>query len=245
MDIYNKFKLTDINALLRTNEVEIINYIENKYENSSTIKSKLCGIYKCYKVLNIKSDLFKTKIEEYKYKTETQRDKEKDDNKKDANEGDKMIEEFKKHYEELEQKIKNNLSLLTEWKQEAQLFCLTKLYLEYGVLRSSEIINCLITDNDDNDKINYINIKSKNLVINIHKNDEKGPKIIELDDEFLKYIIPGLDKYLISNKNRDLYKSSSSFAKFFSNIFSYNVYDLRRAISSKTIAEGITSKIKS
>jgi hypothetical protein len=31
-----------------------------------------------------------------------------------------MIEEFKKHYEELEQKIKNNLSLLTEWKQEAQ-----------------------------------------------------------------------------------------------------------------------------
>jgi hypothetical protein len=87
-----------------------------------------------------------------------------------------MIEEFKKHYNELEQKIKNNLSLLTEWKQEAQLYCLLKLYLEYGVLRSSEIINSLITDNDDNDKINYINIKSKNLVINIHKNDKKRTK---------------------------------------------------------------------
>ena len=123
---------------------------------------------------------------------------------------------------------------LTEWKQN----------LEYGVLRSSEIINCLITDNDDNNKINYINIKSKNLVINIHKNDKKGPKIIELDKTFLKYIKPGLDKYLISNKNGELYKNSSSFAKFFTNIFSYNVYDLRRAISSKTIAEGITSKIK-
>ena len=36
----------------------------------------------------------------------------------------------------------------------------------------------------------------------------KGPKIIELDDTFLKYIKPGLDKYLISNKNRELYKSS-------------------------------------
>jgi hypothetical protein len=41
------------------------------------------------------------------------------------------------------------------------------------------IISCLITDNDDNDKINYNNIKSKNLVINNHKNDKKGPKVIE------------------------------------------------------------------
>jgi len=245
IDVYNHFKLTDINALLRTNEAEIIHYIENKYEKSLTIKSKLCGIYKCYKVLNITSDLFKNKIEEYKYKTETQRDKEKDMNKKDTDEGNKLIEQFKKHYNELEQKIKNNLLLLSEWKQEAQLFCLLKLYLEYGVLRSSEIIDCLITDNDDNDKINYINIKSKKLVINIHKNDKKGPKIIELDNEFLKYIKPGLDKYLICNKNGLLYKSSSSFAKFFKNTFSeYNVYDLRRAICSRTIEEGITSKIK-
>jgi hypothetical protein len=29
---------------------------------------------------------------------------------------------------------------------------------------------------------------------------KKGPKIIESDDEFLKYIKPGLDKYLICNK---------------------------------------------
>ena len=245
MDVYNHFKLNNINELLRTNENEIIKYIETKYENSSTIKSKLCGIYKCYKVLNIKSDLFKNKIEEYKYKTQTQTDKAKNENKKDEDEGNKMIEEFEKHYKELEQKIKNDLSLLTEWKQEAQLFCLLKLYLQYGVLRSSEIINCLITDNDDNNKINYINIKTKNLVINIHKNDKKGPKIIELDDEFLKYIKPGLDKYLICNKNGLLYKNSSSFAKFFKNTFSeYNVYDLRRAICSRTIEEGITSKIK-
>ena len=65
MDVYNHFKLNNINELLRTNENEIIKYIETKYENSSTIKSKLCGIYKCYKVLNIKSNLFKNKIEEY------------------------------------------------------------------------------------------------------------------------------------------------------------------------------------
>ena len=57
MDVYNHFKPYNINELLRTNKTEIINYIEKKYEKSSTIKSKLCGIYKCYKVLNIKSDL--------------------------------------------------------------------------------------------------------------------------------------------------------------------------------------------
>jgi hypothetical protein len=176
MDVYNKFKVNDINNLLRTNEAEIINYIENKYEKSLTIESKLCGIYKCYRVLNITSDLFKNKIEEYKYKTETQRDKEKDMNKKDTDEGDKIIEQFKKHYEELELKIKNDLLLLSEWKQEAQLFCLLKLYLVFGVLRSSEIINCLITDNDDNNKINYINIKTKHLLLIIIKMIKKDQK---------------------------------------------------------------------
>ena len=78
--------LININELLRTNENEIVKYIEKKYENSSTIKSKLCGIYKCYKVLNIKSDLFKNNIEEYKYKTQTQTDKAKDANKKNEDE---------------------------------------------------------------------------------------------------------------------------------------------------------------
>ena len=39
MDVYNHFKLNNINELLRTKENEIIKYIETKYENSSTIKS--------------------------------------------------------------------------------------------------------------------------------------------------------------------------------------------------------------
>jgi hypothetical protein len=94
MDVYNKFKVNDINNLLRTKENEIVKYIETKYEISSTIKSKLCGIYKFYKVLNITCDLFKTKIKEYKYKSETHRDKKNDTNKKDEDDGNKLIEEF-------------------------------------------------------------------------------------------------------------------------------------------------------
>ena len=58
MDVYNNFKLNDINELLTSKENDIMIYLENKYKNSSTIKTKLCCIYKCYKVLNIKSDLF-------------------------------------------------------------------------------------------------------------------------------------------------------------------------------------------
>jgi hypothetical protein len=62
--------------------------------------------YKCCKVCNIKSDLFKSKIEDYKYKTQTQTDKAKDINEKDEDGGNKMIEEFEKHFEDLEQNIK-------------------------------------------------------------------------------------------------------------------------------------------
>jgi hypothetical protein len=101
-----------------------------------------------------------------------------------------MMEEFKKHYENLQQKIKNKTSLLTNWTQEAQLFCVLKHYLNFGVLRSKEILNCLITDTEKNSNINYIYIKNKILVINNHKNERKGPKTIDLDDTFLKYLKP-------------------------------------------------------
>jgi len=70
----------------KSKENEIVIYVLKKYKNSSTIKTKLCCIYKCYKVLNIKSDLFKNKIEEYKYKTQFQTDKAKDANKTDEDE---------------------------------------------------------------------------------------------------------------------------------------------------------------
>ena len=39
--------------------------------------------------------------------------------------------------------------------------------------------------------MNCINIKSKKLVINNHKNDRKGPKKIDLNETFLKYLKPG------------------------------------------------------
>jgi hypothetical protein len=51
--------------LLSTKEEDIINYLEKKYESISTIKSKLCAIYKVYKILNIAGQLFKNKFDYY------------------------------------------------------------------------------------------------------------------------------------------------------------------------------------
>jgi hypothetical protein len=39
--------------------------------------------------------------------------------------------------------------------------------------------------------------------------------IIDFDDTFLKYIKPGLDKYLIYNNKGELYQSSSAFVIMF------------------------------
>ena len=82
------------------------------------------------------------------------------------------------------------------------------------------------------------------MIINNHKNDKKGPKLIDLDDDFIKLLKHGSGEYLISNNKNQLYQSSSSFSKFFSNKFSFNVYDLRKSICSRVIAEGDTEKIK-
>ena len=46
-------------------EKEIIEYLEKEYKTTSTLKNKLCGMYKCYTLLNVESKLLKDKIESY------------------------------------------------------------------------------------------------------------------------------------------------------------------------------------
>ena len=48
------------------------------------------------------------------------------------------------------------------------------MYLTYGVLRPSEMIDCLITESDCEG--NHINVVTKQIVIHHHKNDRKGKK---------------------------------------------------------------------
>jgi len=234
--VYNYFKVEDIHELLSTKEQDIIHYLEEKYKSISTIKSKLCAMYKVYKLLNLTSELFKNKIEHYAYEQKINQDKHKELNKKTTQEGDAIIEYFENKLAELEFQEDN-------WTQQNQLYCILKIYLTYGVLRPSEILHCSVTESDCEG--NHINILTKKIVIHHHKNDRKGKKVIDIEDELVECLRKGLGKYLVTNQSDELYQSSSAFTKAFKKEFNdYTPYCLRKAISSAYIAEGDIEKIK-
>ena len=54
----------------------------------------------------------------------------------------------------------------------------------------------------------------------------------------------GLDKHLILSQKNELFKGTSSFSKLFNKYTNNNVYDLRKAISSKAIDEGNKESIE-
>jgi integrase len=231
--VFEYFKVQTIHELL---EQDIIDYIEEKYESISTIKSKLCAIYKVYKLLNLTSELFKNRIEHYAYEQTLHQDKHKELNKKTTQEGVAIIAYFENKLAELEFQEDN-------WTQQNQLYCILKIYLTYGVMRPSEIVDCSITEKDC--ECNHINVSTKQIVIHHHKNDRKGKKVIHIDDELVEYLRKGLGKYLVLNNNDKLYQSSSAFTKAFKTYFNdYTPYDLRRAISSRYIERGNVNEIK-
>ena len=241
--VYHHFKIEDMNELLKTKEQDIIDYIEKQYNNNSTIKSKLCSIYKAYKILNIESELFKNRIDHYATKQNIDKDKNKEATKKTTEEGEFIIKHFNDKLEELGKMVQTDTDLLNNWSQEVQLYCILKIYLTYGVLRPSELIDCKITDTDC--ESNHINVSTKQIVIHHHKNDRKGTKIIDIDDKKLLGILRvGLNKYVITNNHNELYQSSSAFTKLFNTKFGFNPYDLRKAISSKCIENGNVDEIK-
>ena len=249
--VHEHFKIDDMRVLLFTKEQDIINYIESNYTNNSTIKSKLCSVYKAYKILEIEGNLFKQRIDFYATKQTLKQEETKEENKKSVEEGDAIVEHFKNHLENLGKTIQNDTSendnaMINNWSVEVQLFCVLKLYLTYGVLRPSELINCLICDCDGDDTTNYINLNKKQIVINNHKNDRKGKKVIDIssDKKLLGILRKGIDQFLVTNQQGELYQSSSAFSKVFMKYFEHNVYDLRKAISSKCIAEGNIEEIK-
>ena len=138
-----------------------------------------------------------------------------------------------------------NQTKFSKWDTHKQLYCVLKIYLLCGVLRPRELIYVKIMQTyERNDDINYYNIWTNELIINKHKNDRQGPKVIVIKDEQLRRTLrQGLNGYLISNSKNKLYNDSSAFTKLFSKTFNnYTPYDLRKCISSKAIHEGDTEK---
>jgi hypothetical protein len=85
---------------------------------------------------------------------------------------------------------------------------------------------------------NHINVLTKQIVIHHHKNDRKGKKVIQIDDELVEFLRKGLGNYMITNQNGELYKSSSAFTKLFKSYFDdYTPYDLRKTIAHGNVDE--------
>jgi integrase len=193
-------------------------------------------MYKVYKLLNIENELFKSKIDYYVNKQTLHQDKHRELNKKTTAEGNAIIEYFEKKIAELE-------TVQGNWTQQNQLYCILKIYLTYGVLRPSELLDCSVTEKDCEG--NHINILTKKIVIHHHKNDRKGKKVIDIDDELVECLRKGLGRYLVTNQSDKLYQSSSAFTKMFKKEFDdYTPYDLRRAISSRCIEQNNVNEIK-
>ena len=246
--VYDNFKEDDVHELLKK-ENEIIEFIETKYDKLSTIKNKLCGMLKVYNLLNLESNVLKSKIDHYMMTISIEEDKKKENptDKKTIQEAELIVNYFKNELGRMEDIISKDVDILNTWDKNMELYVILKIYLTYGMLRPSEIIDMQITETDDGcDKMNYINVASKKIVINNHKNDKKGQKVIDITDDKLNDILSkGLNQYLVTNQNGELYASSSSFSKMFKSRFNdYTPYDLRKCISSLAIHEGDPEKIK-
>ena len=92
------------------------------------------------------------------------------------------------------------------WDKNVELHVILKIYLTYGVLRPSEIIEMQITDTDEGyHKINYINVQIK----------QRGRKVVDvIDDKLHDILCKGLNRYLVTTQNGELYASRSSFFKY-------------------------------
>jgi len=245
--VHDNFDEDDVNELLKK-ENEIIEFIETKYDKLSTIKNKLCGMLKVYNLLNLESNVLKSKIDHYMVSLSIQEDKKKEDptDKKTIQEAELIVNYFKNELGMMEDMISKDVDILNTWDKTAQLYAVLKIYLTYGMLRPSEIMDMKITDTDEgNEQKNYINVVTKKMIIHNHKNDRKGTKVIDITDDTLNDILSrGLNNYLITNHSGEVYTSSSSFSKMFKSRFNdYNPYDLRKCISSLAIHEGDTEKI--
>jgi len=242
--VYDYFKSDDVYSLLQK-EQEIIAFIEDKYKtNISSISSKLCGVLKCYTVLNLESKVIKDRIQHFKVllKVKHDADKEKLSDKKSIEEGEEILEHCKNEMNKLGEKVKNDIQLLNTWDITVQMYCVLKIYLDIGNLRGDEVVDMKILDTDTEDKINYINVKTNQIIIKNHKTEKsQGTRTIDIEDKKLLNILKkGLGKYLITDKNNEPYKTSSKFGEYFKSIIGYNPYDLRKALTSKCIRECLT-----
>ena len=196
--------------------------------------------------MNIESKLLKDRIQHYKVllKIKQDADKEKLTDKKTIDDGNEMIQQCKNEMDKLGEKVKNDIQLLNTWNITVQMYCVLKIYLDIGNLRGDEIIHMQILDTDTEEKINYINVKTNKIIIKNHKTESStGTRIIVIENKKIMGVFKkGPGKYLITDTNGELFKTSSKFGEYFKSLYLYSPYDLRKALTSKCIRECLTNK---
>lgn len=217
---------------LNLSSKQICEYIESNWNSNSTIKTKLCAIKKIYEIIQLDTTLFEKRIKHYL--TLNKIDVDKKDYKKPIQEGEELLEHF------------NQQMILLEKEKDYQYFCLLKIYLTLGVLRRNELLYMKVLDTDTDEKMNYINVNTKQIIIRNHKTETSQPqRIINIYDESLLNALGQLvNQYLITDKKGELYKTPSTFSKHFKSKFGYTTTDLRKAKVSQVIQEADPEKIE-
>jgi len=131
--VYDYFRIDDIYRLLNK-EQEIINFVEDKYKtNLSSISSKLCGVLKCYTVLNLESKLIQDKIQHYKVLLKIKKDSDKENllDKKTIDDGEEILNHCHEELNKLGDTLKNDINLLNSWDITAQMYCVLKNIFRY------------------------------------------------------------------------------------------------------------------
>jgi hypothetical protein len=236
-DNTKKSYIKSINALFRIGDLMdeelIIKYITEKYDNVSTIKAHLSALMKVY-TLSKNDDKYKKVFEVFtNYKNETPIQKEA-----------KPIKEAMTIMKDLKDKYKQLKKLITSKYDENRMYAFIGcLFLEHGVLRGDELINMYISPDTTTEYDNYINLKTKQMIIGKHKTVKKtGIRTINLSEKCIDLIKDFPKRFLITKKNGLLYNDATGFSKRLKVIFGNMNYTLRDAKSSINL-KGVNSDV--
>jgi len=145
---------------------------------------------KSYTVLDFKSKLLKDRIQHYKTLLKVKQDADKEMDKKTIEEGEEILNHSKIEMDKLGDTLKSDITLLNNWDNTVQLYCVLKIYLDIGNLRGDEVVDMKILDTDTEDKINYINVKTNKIIKRNHKTEKsQKERIIDIEDKKLMGIL--------------------------------------------------------
>ena len=142
--------------------------------------------------MNLESKVIKDRIQHYKtlLKVKQDVDKEKLMDKKTIEDGEEILNHCHEELDKLGDTLKNDINLLNSWDITAQMYCVLKMYLEIGNFRGGENVDIKISDTDTEDKINYINVKTNQIIKRNHKTEKSQKKrITDIEDKKLINIL--------------------------------------------------------